>query len=465
VGSRLLVVGGDAAGMSAASHVVREVPDAEVVVVERSPYTSYSMCGIPYLVAGDIDDPQDLVARTPEAFRAMGVQVHLRTEAVSVDAAARTVRVRDLEDGGERDEPYDALLVATGAHPSIPPVGGLAEHGMPVRTLDEGERVRAALRPRDEAGRPCDVVVVGAGYIGMELAEALVRHGHRATIVDRSPQVMKTLDDDMAAIVERVLVDFGVDVRLSTDLRAVIAEEGRLRSVVTDQGEIPADVLLVAAGSRPNVEVGVTAGCSLGSTGALLVDERMRTDVPGVWAAGDCVESLDLVAGLRRNVQLGTHANKQGKVAGVDIAAVLSGREGGDATFPGVVGTAVTKVCEWEIGRVGLTAADALEAGVEHETVRFKGTARAGYMPQAGIVHVKMMAERGTGRVLGAQLVGTGNVAKRIDVAATWCQLGVTVQQAQTLDLSYAPPFGGVWDLLQVAARKLARQLGLSPQL
>jgi NADPH-dependent 2,4-dienoyl-CoA reductase/sulfur reductase-like enzyme len=466
-----VVIGADAAGMSAASHVVRAGVDVEVVVIERGPYTSYSMCGIPYLIGGEIDDVDDLIAKTPEAFRAMGIAVHLRTEAIAIDPAARTVRVRDLDaldaggaGGAERDVPYDALLVATGAHPRVPDVVGVGEHGHVVHTLDEGERVRDLLRPAADDDPPSRVVVLGAGYIGMEIAEALVRRGHHAVLVDRSRQVMRTLDDDMAAVVEEVLVGFGVEVHLQTSVAGVRTDAGKLVAVVTDRGEIPADVLIVAAGSRPNVDMAAAAGCTVGSSGALVVDPRMRTDVEAIWAAGDCVESLDLVAGLRRNVQLGTHANKQGRVAGIDILAALDGGSG-EAQFPGVVGTAVTKVCEWEIGRVGLTLADAQEAGIAHAVVRFTGTARAGYMPQAGIVHVKMMAERGTGRVLGAQLVGTGNVAKRIDVAAVWCQLGVRVTDAQLLDLSYAPPFGGVWDLLQVAARKLARELGLTPQL
>jgi NADPH-dependent 2,4-dienoyl-CoA reductase/sulfur reductase-like enzyme len=264
--------------------------------------------------------------------------------------------------------------------------------------------------------------------------------------------------------VEDVLVDFGVEVRLGTDVQAVRADDGQVTAVATSTGELPADVVLVAAGSRPNVALAAEAGCTVGPSGGLVVDERMRTGVPGIWAAGDCVESRDLVSGLRRNVQLGTHANKQGRVAGIDIVAALDGGVG-EARFPGVVGTAVTKVCEWEIGRVGLTTAEAGEAGVDHASVRFTGSARAGYMRDPGRVHVKMLAERGTGRLLGAQLMGTGNVAKRIDVAAVWCQLGVAVQDAQLFDLSYAPPFGGVWDLLQVGARKLVRALDLSPQL
>ena len=460
---RLLVIGGDAAGMTAASHVRRALPDCEVVVVERGPYTSYSMCGIPYYVGGEISAAADLVAKPPEAFRAMGMTVHLGTEGMSVDPAARTVRVRELGSGTERDEPYDELLLATGAHPQRRPLPGLAEYGHVVHTLDEGEHLRHHLDAHGEVRR---VVVVGAGYIGMEIAEALVRRGLEATLLDRSRQVMKSLDPDMAAHVERVLRDFGVDVRLGETLLEIRGDGSLCGEVVTDAGTYPADAVVLAMGGRPNLALGRSAGCEVGASGGLVVDDRMRTTVPHVWAAGDCVESVDLVAGLRRNVQLGTHANKQGKVAGLNLAAALAG-DGTppDATFPGVVGTAVTKVCQWEIARTGLLESDAAEAGVGYAVVSFSGTARAGYMPDPGEVRVKMMAERGTGRVLGAQLVGTGNVAKRIDVAATWCQLGVTAQDAQFLDLSYAPPFGGVWDLLQVGARKLVKELGLSPQL
>jgi len=466
---RLLVVGGDAAGMSAASTVRRAAPEVDVTVVERGSYTSYSMCGIPYFVAGDIDDPQQLVAKSPEAFRAMGMTVHLRTEAVAVDAEARTVRVRDLSSGQERDEPYDELLLATGAHPRRQNVPGLDRYGHVVHTLDEGVHVRRHFEQRAQRhseGRPPvrRVVVVGAGYIGLEIAEALVRHGLTAMLVDRSRQVMKALDPDMAAHVERALRDFGVQVRLGESLIQVDGDGEACTRVSTDQGEYPADAVILAMGGKPNLELALSAGCAVGSSGGLVVDDRQRTTVPHVWAAGDCVEHVDLVAGLRRNVQLGTHANKQGKVAGHNLVARFTGAAE-DVVFPGVVGTAVTKVCDWQIARVGLLEADAREAGLDYGVTSFEGTARAGYMPDPGQVFVKMMAERGSGRVLGCQLVGTGNVAKRIDVAATWCQLGVTVQTAQLLDLSYAPPFGGVWDLLQVAARKLAKDLGLHPAL
>ncbi len=459
--ARLLVIGGDAAGMSAATSVRRAHPDVEIVVIERGPYTSYSMCGIPYYVSGEVDAPSDLVAMTPEQFASMGITVHLRTEAIRVDADARTVAVVDYETGVQRAEPYDQLLLATGAHPERQAIPGLEEFGFVVHTLDEGERLRRHL---DAVGRVERAVVVGAGYIGMEIAEALVARGISATVLDRSPQVMKALDPDMAAHVEKALVDFGVDVCLGHSLLAVRGHEGACIEVETDKGNYPAEAVILGMGGKPNLKLAVSAGCEVGASGGLVVDEQMRTTVPGVWAAGDCVESRDLVAGLRFNVQLGTHANKQGKVAGANLSAVFAGREP-TVAFPGVVGTAVTKVCNWQIARTGLLVKDAVAAGIDSEVVTFEGSARAGYMDDPGQVFVKMMAERGTGRMLGAQLVGTGNVAKRIDVAATWCHLGVTVQDAQLLDLSYAPPFGGVWDLLQVGARKLTAKLGLEPVL
>ncbi|HVM00282.1 MAG TPA: FAD-dependent oxidoreductase [Egibacteraceae bacterium] len=461
---RLVVIGGDAAGMSAASHVNRVVPEAEVIVVERGPHTSYSMCGIPFLVGGVVGEGRDLVVRSPEQFRRAGVTVHTRTEAISVDADARRVRVRDLAAGAERDEPYDLLLVATGARPVVPPVPGAQRYAEVVHTLAEGERLRARLDAMEGDART--VVVVGAGYIGLELAEALVTRGLDATLVDANSQVMASLDADMARPVEEALRRFGVHLALAERLEEVRGEGRACREVVTDGGAYDADLVVVAVGARPAVDVARTAGCAVGDSGALLVDPTMRTSVEGIWAAGDCVESTHLVSGAPVNVQLGTHANKQGRIAGLHLAAALRGDEPpAGAAFPGVVGTAVTKICDTEVARTGLNEREARDAGVGYAAVRFTGSARAGYLPDAGEVAVKMLAERGTGRVLGAQLVGTGNVGKRIDTAATWCQLGVRVQQAQLLDLAYAPPFGGVWDLLAVGARKLVRELGLSPQL
>lgn len=453
---RLLVVGADAAGMSGAMAVRRLLPDAEIVAFDRGPDASYSMCGIPAYLGAEIAEAEQLLSRTVAEFAADAVRVRLHAEVLAIDPSARTARVREA-DGAETDEPYDALLYAAGGEAVLPPIPGLDRWGVPVRTLAQARRIRAAL---DAGLRPEAAVVVGGGYIGLEVAEALVRRGVRTTLVERGPQILDRLDPEMAAVVERVLRDFGVDLRLGESLLSVEGDGATCHEAVTDADRHPAGMVVAALGARPAVAVATAAGCALGETGALAVDARMRTSVPGVWAAGDCVESRHLVSGRGVSVMLGTHANKQGKVAGVDIAAA-GGAAVTPVEFPGVVGTAVTRLCSWEIATTGLNERDAAAAGQDYEAVRFEGTARAGYLPDAGVVHAKMLAERGTGRLLGAQLVGTGNVAKRIDVAATWCQLGVTVQEAQLHDLAYAPPFGGVWDLLQVGARKLSRSLEL----
>lgn len=461
---RVVIVGGDPAGMTAATHLQRSDLDVEVVVVERTDRTSVSLCGIPYLLGGEVDDVEDLVVRTPTEFRETGIDVRDRTEALGVDAAAQTVRLRDLRTDVEADEHYDLLLLATGSAPVLPPLPGVRQHGQAVDSLEAGSRLLAHIESRRSIDR---AVVVGSGYIGLETAEALIRRGIPATLIDRAEEVMGTLDPDMGCLVREALEDFGVEVRLGEALEAVEGDDGGCRAVRTSGGTYDAELIVMALGATPRTELAIAAGCVIGQSGAVVVDAHGRTSVPRIWAAGDLVESHHLVSGQPVNIQLATHANKQGRIAGIDMAAVL--RDGSDArgaaTFPGVVGTAVTKVCATEVGRTGLSEREAAAAGIDVEAVRFEGTARAGYMPDPGRVVTKVLAERGTGRIVGAQQVGSGNVAKHIDVAATWCQLGVTAEVVQTLDLAYAPPFGGTWDLLQVGARKLARALDLRVQL
>ncbi|WP_370325589.1 FAD-dependent oxidoreductase [Euzebya sp.] len=471
--ARAVVIGGDAAGATAAVRIKDSVPDAEVVVLEKGSWTSYSACGIPYLVAGDVEQADALVARSPAEHRERGLVVRLHTTATAIDREGRVVHTMDAETGETGSEPYDVLVYATGAHPRTPPVEGLDQFGVPVHTLDEGVALRDRLVARDIS----HVAVLGAGYIGIELAEALAQRGLSATLIDRGEEVMRTLDADMAALIRERVIELGIDVRLGEEVAGVEREGDRCRAVRTrrvgsggdgDGAEaepVRAEVVVIALGSRPRVDLARDAGLAIGPSGAVAVDERMRTDDERIWAVGDCAESRHLLTGRGANVQLGTHANKHGKVAGLDAAAFLTGSGRGEAVFPGVVGSAVTRLCGLEIGRTGLTEREATAAGVDHRAVVVEGTIRSGYMPDAGWARVKLLAEPGTGRVLGGQIVGNGPVAKRIDVVAVWCHVGTTVQEAQMMDLSYAPPFGGAWDLWQVAARKAVGQLGLSPAL
>jgi NADPH-dependent 2,4-dienoyl-CoA reductase/sulfur reductase-like enzyme len=452
---RLVVIGGNAAGMSAASQARRRLgrDDLEIVVFERGHFTSYSSCGIPYWVGGLVEGPDRLVARTPETFRdEYAMDVRLRHEVVAIDLAAREVVACDLEQGGRVRERFDELVYAPGARPIRP---DWADGGLTgvfgVQTLDDGAALMdwlGADADADADAPPRRAVVVGAGYIGVEMAEALVRRGLEVTLVERSDEPMSSVDPDMGALVRKAICGLDIEVRTGVTVSALKETDGRVSAVVTDAGTLPADVVVLGLGVRPNADLARDAGLTVGRTGGVVTDLRMCAG-DGVWAVGDCVETVHRVSGRPVYLPLGTHANKQGRVAGINIG-------GGYATFPGVVGTAVTKVCDLEVGRTGLLERDAAAAGYEFVTAVMTSTNRAGYFPGAAEMTVKLIAECRTGLLLGAQIVGRSEAAKRIDVlaAALWNQM--TVEEMTVLDLGYAPPYAPVWDPVLVAARKAA---------
>ncbi|MFE9886618.1 FAD-dependent oxidoreductase [Streptomyces scopuliridis] len=445
---RMVVIGGDAAGMSAASQArrMRGPEELEIVAFERGHFTSYSACGIPYWVGGDVAGPGDLIARTPEEHRARAIDLRMRTEAVEIDVAGRRVRVRDLSDGTESWTGFDKLVVATGARPVRPALPGIDAPGVHgVQTLDDGQALLDTLGGT-EGGR---AVVVGAGYIGVEMAEALLKRGYQVTVVYRGDQPMATLDPDMGRLVHEAMDGMGITAVGGTAVTGIrTGPDGRVRAVVTDAADYPADVVVLGIGVEPETTLAGAAGLPLGPHGGLLTDLAMRVrGHENIWAGGDCVEVLDLVSGSTRHIALGTHANKHGQIIGANAG-------GGYATFPGVVGTAVSKVCDLEIARTGLREKDARRAGLQFVTATIESTNSAGYYPGAAVMTVKMLAERRTGRLLGTQIVGREGAAKRVDIAAVALTAGMTVEAMTTLDLGYAPPFSPVWDPVLVAARK-----------
>jgi NADPH-dependent 2,4-dienoyl-CoA reductase/sulfur reductase-like enzyme len=457
IGVKLVVIGGDAAGMSAASQArKRQGPDdLSIVVFERGRFTSYSACGIPYWIGGCVDDRQDLVARTPEEHRKAGIDVRLRHDVVGIDLDRRQVIARDLDGGGEVRESYDQLMYATGATPVTPDWARVDGEGVfGVQTLDDGDAINDFL---DREPKPRTAVVVGGGYIGVEMAEAMVLRGLSVTLLEKASTPMaKTVDPDMCALVEHAIA--GMDINLVTDahIENIQVKDGRVRAVLTPSGPVPADIVVLGLGVRPNGALAERAGLPVGKTGGVRTDLRMRVEgTDHVWAAGDCVETRHLITGQAVHVPLGTHANKQGRVAGINIG-------GGYATFPGVLGTAVTKVCDLEVGRTGLTSAEASKAGFAFVTASVESTSRAGYYPGAAPMTVKLIAERRTGRLLGAQIVGRTEAAKRIDALAIAVWNGMTVEEMTALDLSYAPPFSPVWDPVLIAARKATEEVHAS---
>ncbi|MGW7725777.1 FAD-dependent oxidoreductase [Streptomyces canus] len=453
---RLVVIGGDAAGMSAASQARRlKGPDElEIVAFERGHFTSYSACGIPYWVGGDVTEPEQLIARTPEEHRARDIDLRMRTEVMEIDVDRQRVRARDLESGAESWTSYDKLVIATGARPIRPDMPGVDAPGVHgVQTLDDGQALIDTLAH----ARGREAVVVGAGYIGVEMAEALINRGYEVTVVNRGSEPMSTLDPDMGRLVHEAMEGLGITMVDDAAVTKVLTgEDGRVRAVATENAEYPADVVVLGIGVRPETTLARAAGLPLGSHGGLLTDLAMRVrGHENIWAGGDCVEVLDLVSGQERHIALGTHANKHGQVIGTGVG-------GGYATFPGVVGTAVSKVCDLEIARTGLREKDVRRVGLQFVSVTIESTSRAGYYPGASPMTVKMLAERRTGRLLGVQIVGREGAGKRVDIAAVALTAGMTVEQMTALDLGYAPPFSPVWDPVLVAARKAAAKVRAS---
>ncbi|WP_322495728.1 FAD-dependent oxidoreductase [Chloroflexus sp.] len=443
---RVVVIGGGAAGMSAAAKAKRTDPTLEIVVYERSGYVSYGACGFPYAIKGEIARVEDVVVRTPAQFAKQGIQALIRHEVLEIDPVRQTVRVRDLEDGREFVDHWDELVLTTGGQPARPPLPGLDLPGVfALRSVEEALAIKAWLAEQ----RPRTGVIIGGGYIGLEMAEALAAHGVTLTLVERLPQVLPSFDPDFTAQVTDELRRQQVDLRVGQPVQSIFGDE-RVRGVVVDGETIPAEIVILAAGVRPSAALAQAAGIALGPTGAVAVDDRQRTNLPHVWAAGDVAEALHRVTGKPAWIPLGTTANKQGRVAGENLA-------GGDARFGGIVGTTVVKVFDLEAAISGLSLARAQAEGFNATAVSATAYSRAHYMPGHQPITVSLVFDQTSRRLLGGQLVGREGVAKRIDTVAAALQAGWTVDEFAELDLSYAPPFAPVWDPLLVAAN-LARR-------
>jgi len=447
---RLVIVGGDAAGMSAATQARRrrDASELEIVAFERGQYTSYSACGIPYYVGDTVEELETLIVRSPEAFREKNdIDARTHHEVTAIDLDAGKVTVRDLANSTERSEGFDQLVVATGATPIKPNWPGIDSDGVfGVQVLEDG----VAIRRWVDDEKPARAVVVGGGYIGIEMAEALKVRGMQVALVDAARQPMTTLDEDMGAVVAQRMRDLEIEVFLEEKVTGIGQSNGRASAVATEQRTLPADIVVLGIGVQPNIELAQEAGIEIGDSGGIKVDRRMRTSAEEVWSAGDCAEKFHLISRKGVAIPLGTHANKEGRVAGINIG-------GGYESFPGVVGTATSKVCDIEVARTGLTESEATEAGFEFVTDTSDSTTRAGYFPDTRPIKTKLVVEKQTGRLLGAQIIGEEGAAKRIDVFATALWNRMTVAEMLNLDLSYAPPFAPVWDPVLIAARKAWR--------
>jgi NADPH-dependent 2,4-dienoyl-CoA reductase/sulfur reductase-like enzyme/rhodanese-related sulfurtransferase len=450
---RIVVVGGVAAGAAAAAKARRTSEDVEIVVIEAGPYISFANCGLPYYVGGEIERREKLFVVNPARFaRRYRLDVRTNTRAASLDRDRRCVRLR-LPDGGEEDLPYDRLILATGAVAIRPPIEGLDRANVfTVRTVPDADAITEHLaksRP-GRGGARARATVIGGGYIGLETAEQLLRRGLTVTVVEMADQLMLPLDAEMAEPLQAALLEAGCDVVLGDAVSRIIERKGESAAVTAAGREIPFDVGILAVGVRPNVELVEAAGIELGPTGAIRVDRLQRTSDPAVYAAGDNSEAVHLVTGRAVNTPLAGPATKAGRAAGANAALDLMGAGDDDPRrleLRGVLGTAIVRVCGTVAGVTGLTEKDAQRFDMPCEVSYMFGESHARYYPGAAEMLLKIVYDGGSGRLLGAQAVGSDGVDKRIDVLATAISAAMTIEDIEQLDLCYAPPFGSARDV------------------
>jgi NADPH-dependent 2,4-dienoyl-CoA reductase/sulfur reductase-like enzyme len=451
----LLAIGGSDAGISTALRARELDPTVDVTVVVADAYPNFSICGIPYYFSREVQPWQSLAHRTHADLEATGMNLRLDTLATDIDVTGQRLTVRDAT-GDESTIPYDALMVGTGASPSTAGITGLDRLGP-----DEGVHLlhsmgdTFALERYLDAQQPETAIIVGAGYVGLEMAEALTVRGLHVALLQRGPEVLSTLDPELGSLVHDELTRHGVDVLTGTRIEAVTRDAGRLTVVGIRDGDTfsrSADLVLVVVGVRPNTSLLAAAGATIGAGGAVVVDEHMRTGLPNVWAAGDGVVTHHRLLGVTY-LPLGTTSHKQGRVAGENAI-------GGNARFAGSLGTQVVKVFDVVAARTGLRDREAVAADYSPHSHTAIADDHKRYYPGATPISIRITGDTGDGRLLGAQLVGTrgAEISKRVDTYATALHHGMTVPEMSDLDLSYTPPLGSPWDAVQMAAQAWDRE-------
>ncbi len=447
----LLIIGGVAAGMKAAAKARRESPTMKITVVTDEQYISYAGCGMPYFIGDIIKDSKKLILREPLYFKNMHtIDVLTRHQATAIDIKSKQVKVKNLEKNKDLTFGYDKLIIATGAQPIVPPLPGISLGNIfTLRTMSDVLKIRACV----DGGKVKNAVIVGGGLIGLEMAENLVLRGIKVTVVELLDQILPPLDRDMAQLVQKHVMEKGVEVITSDGVKSFEGNSsGAVTTVITDKRHLPADMVILSVGIKPNTKLAQEAGIDIGTTRAIKVNERMETNVPDVYAIGDCAESVHLVTGKPVWMALGSTAAKMGRVAAINAT-------GGADTFKGVLGTLIVKVFELHVAKAGLSEREAVKEGFQVESAIVPAGDKAHYYPETKDIIIKLIADKTTKKLLGAEIVGEGIVDKRIDIIATALTFGATVDQISKLDLAYAPPYAMSMDAIIVAANVLGNKL------
>ncbi len=457
---RLLVLGGVAAGTKAAARARREYPAAEVTIVTQDEYVAYAGCGLPYFIGGEISEAKELIVRTPDEFKQEnGINVLTRHQALHIDPAAHEVLVRDLNYGLQSNFSYDKLIIATGAVPLLPHIDGITlKRVSTVRGLTDAKKIRALL----ETGKVHHAVVIGGGFIGLEVAENLARRGLAVSVVELKPAILPGFDAEIAALAKNHLQEHGVQVYTGEAVTRILGNAlGEAVGVETDARTLEADLVILSAGIRPNTEVAKAAGIATDQHGLILVDEYLQTNLPDIFAVGDCASVRHRITGKDTYSPMGSTANKTGRLV---VANLFERKE----AFPGVQGTTIVRLFTLNAARTGLGTEEAREAGFAVETVLVPTPDRAHYYPGNRMIITKLIADKASHRLLGAQIVGEGVVDKPIDTLALGIAMGITVEQLSGMDLAYTPPFASALSSSIVAANVMLNKLegklyGISP--
>jgi NADPH-dependent 2,4-dienoyl-CoA reductase/sulfur reductase-like enzyme/rhodanese-related sulfurtransferase len=455
---KVIIIGGVAAGPKTASRINRLSADAQITVIEKGEFLSYAGCGLPYYISGVVEDSKELMTTPAGTVRdaaffknVKNTTVLNHTEATKIDRKNKTVTVRN-KDGEEQVLPYDKLVIATGATASAPPIPGTNLANIyNLKDIHDAEAIKAALGEH----KALNAVIVGGGLIGVETAEAFHEMGCRITMVEFLPQILGLMDPEMAALVEKHFEAKGVRVMTSTKVTE-FKGDGKVQTVVTDSGELPADIVIMAVGVRPAVGLAADAGLEIGPTRAIAVNDRMQTSDPDIYAAGDCAEKKNLITGKPAYVPLGSTANKEGRVAANAICGISD-------RFPGILGSAICKVFDYTVARTGLGEKEARDAGFDPVTCLAPAPDKPHFMPDAKPLFLKLIADRKTRKLLGAQATGPGQADRRIDIVAMALTAGMTIDQLANADLVYAPPYSPAVDNIITAANVLRNKIdGLS---
>lgn len=451
---RLVVIGGVAAGTKAASRARRVDPNLEITVYQEEPEISISECGLPYLISGVVESRDDLVARTPEQFAEKDVEVLTRHRVEKISPEDKQLAVKDLATGEQFEDSYDRLIIATGATATLPTIEGADLDGIfTLRSLTDTDAIEKYIKERS----PEKAAIVGGGYIGLEVAESLKELGMEVAIVEVDDRVANTYGSEVAGKVAEHLEEKGIEVFTCERVKEMVSQDGRVQAIRFDDEKLEAELVIVGIGIKPCVDLAEEAGAEIGATGAIRVDKHLRTNLPDVWAAGDCVESVNLVTGEATWVPLGDTANQMGRVAGTNVARGSDG-DGALLEFPGVLGTGVFKIFDLGVAKTGLSAEDAENAGFEVVTAAVDSVDKAGYYPGGKPTFVKLIADRATGRLLGAEIAGA-SAGKYVDICATAIWGKLSYPDLVNLDLAYAPPFGPVLSPVISAASVLSNSI------